>query len=139
MRRTIFVGLIAILLSGLLGLGVRYWRHWRFYSWFRRDKPDIEKVGGTVLVYDFDRTEPVDPQTMQQCVEAVQRRLPWHTTAEANGNTQIAILIPRYKDPAGDVVEVKMRMMLAGTLEFRILANELDDRDVFEDLQTFFA
>jgi hypothetical protein len=139
MRRTILVGLVAILLSGLLGFGVRYWRHWRVYSWYPRERPDIQKVGGTVLVYEFDKTEPLDPQTMQACVEAVQRRLRWPAMAEANGNKQIAIVIPRSNDPMGDVNEVKIRMMLAGTLEFRILANELDDRDVFEDLQTFFA
>ena len=138
MRRTLLIGLAAIILCGLLGFGVRYWRNGSLLSLLRRDKPDIEKVGGTILVYEFNRAEPLDEQTMQASVEAVQGRLPWHATARAQGNKQIEILIPRYKDPVGEVEEVKRRLMITGTLEFRILANERDDRDVFEELQDFF-
>src|SRR5262249_15224397 len=138
MRRTLLIGLAAIILCGLLGFGVRYWRNGSLLSLLRRDKPDIEKVGGTILVYEFDRAEPLDEQTMQASVEAVQARLPWHATARALGNKHIQILIPRYKDQVGEEDEVKRRLMLTGTLEFRILANERDDYDVFEELKVFF-
>jgi hypothetical protein len=135
MRRVLIFGLGSLLVAGLLVIGAFVF----FGGLWRRTKPDIEKVGGIMLVYEFDREEPLNEETMFDCVNAVQGRMPWHCAVRARGNKRLEIVIPRYKNLAGDVEEVKKRMALAGTLEFRILANQLDDSDMLDELHVFFA
>jgi preprotein translocase subunit SecD len=137
-RRSKINGLVAMIVLVATGAGL----------WLARDrlglrKLDINEVGGVVLVYEFDRQQPLDAATMKQCQENVQRRMQEIKVRQVNvrtlGNNKLEIVIPRNKDLPGDVHKVKSMLSRSGTLEFRILANLNDDGEVFAAIESKFA
>jgi preprotein translocase subunit SecD len=108
------------------------------YIYFSRGKPDIRKVGGTILVYEVDETTvPADYQSGPM-VAAVQRRLDaagfGYATVLAANDKRIEIQVPRRNvDPEVNLDTVKKLISQQGRLEFLIAANPRDDRAAIDD------
>ena len=129
-------GVIAVVLVATIALGVA----WQFYQ---ARQPDIDAVGGTILVYQLDRrpnnavgknnAEDVDTAAM---AEVLERRLAYdglrHVKVRPGGADQVEVLIPRVGDHQADVQSIKAMVARVGRLEFRVLANSIDDRQAIE-------
>ena len=123
-------------------------------------KLGIDLSGGVILVYEFegrvegdradqgeakegeeaegdeeqeeaDETEPVN---MDELVQAIRLRIDpgglRELTIRQRGENQIEVIIPEATDE--DLARIKRRISRAGTLEFRILANQRDHGDLIE-------
>lgn len=99
-------------------------------------KKGIDLAGGTNLIYELEekKEEQVTPELMQRMVGAVSRRINPAGTKEvvvrAVGRNRIEVIIPG-ADPAA-VDEIKDAMTKLGSLEFNIVANMKDNRDLIE-------
>ena len=115
-------------------------------SWETAFRLGIDLAGGTNLVYQVVGTpdKPLPTNTteltsfMDQMVGAVKRRLDPAGTEEITvrrvGSDRIEVIIPR-ADP--EVVLEKKRMMTRlGSLEFAMLANRRDHRNLINEAQT---
>jgi len=115
-------------------------------SWETAFRLGIDLAGGTNLVYQVVGTpdKPLPASTteltsfMDQMVGAVKRRLDPAGTEEITvrrvGSDRIEVIIPR-ADP--EVVLEKKRMMTRlGSLEFAMLANRRDHRNLINEAQT---
>jgi preprotein translocase subunit SecD len=96
------------------------------------DVPDINEVGGTVLVYEIDRRKEPPPD-LDAVAGVLQRRfqaagLP-HVTARPLGGGQVEVGVPRAGDHAEELARVKALLARVGTLEFCVLANSHDDAE----------
>jgi len=96
----------------------------------------IDLAGGTNLIYELDESraegEPIDNALMDRMVGAVTKRINPAGTKEIVvrrvGRIRIEVILPG-ADPAV-VEETKELMTRLGTLEFSIVANERDHRDI---------
>ncbi len=131
-------------------------------AWFGNYRKGIDLAGGTILVYEVDlaktlaaksgdTTDSTDEsgqtglssEAMQRLAESLKRRIDPVDTKNVIirpvGGTRIEILVPftpTSKKEAGTedfVQEVKDLVSRVGVLEFRILANDTDDKEGFED------
>ena len=124
------VGLVLVLVvtGGVIGI-------WQFY--FRSPaKPDFDKVGGTILVYEIDRghdnKEP-DADLTASMAQTLERRLDFAWVLPLDKG-RVEIRIPRSGEKHdNDVQRVKDLVAQTGLLEFRILANSVDDKDAIKD------
>jgi preprotein translocase subunit SecD len=116
---------------------------WQLYR--RLSKPDFERLGGTVLVYEVDSDAPsAEPLDVEALAVAVRRRLDPANVAGITvlpaGKNRVEVRIPRAgPDHAGQVRGAKELLAQSGTLEFRILANEVDDPDAIEAARRLLA
>ncbi|GAF93783.1 unnamed protein product, partial [marine sediment metagenome] len=105
-------------------------------------KLGIDLSGGVNLVYEVDQAKKIDDRTlgkaeMDRLIEAVNRRVNpggvKEITVRQIGIEQIEITIP-YVDEA-EARRIESDVSRAGTLEFRILANDRDHRALIERAQ----
>lgn len=102
--------------------------------------PDI--VGGTNLIYEVDRSNE-DPNAVEKVVAQdfrvpLMNRLNPAGTLEinirANGDDQIEITIPAVDD--AEIAEIERLITEAGILQFRIVANQNDHKDIIDRART---
>ncbi len=103
-------------------------------------KYGIDLSGGALLVYEVDQSKKIDPseslsgQQMDNLIAAVGRRVNPGGQKEVAirkfGAEQIEIIVPE-KD-ANQVERIEGIISRAGSLEFRILANTHDNKDLIE-------
>jgi preprotein translocase subunit SecD len=127
---SIFVGLAVILVAGITIGGIYLYRSWR-------SPPNIDKLGGTVLVFEVDNDErPLVGYDPEDLAAALKRRLDFAgkrgIRVLAISPTRIEVGIPRAEAHDEWLSQVKALAAQTGKLEFRILANEHNDRDVWE-------
>lgn len=152
MQRNFLRGLLICLIpTALFGAAA-------FFGTYRKG---IDLAGGTILVYEVDLTKSqaakgsrdradadaeergLSREDMQKLAESLKRRIDPVDTKNVIirpvGGTRIEILVPftpTSKKAAGTedfVQEVKDLVSRVGVLEFRILANDTDDKEAFED------
>ncbi len=99
-------------------------------------KLGVDLRGGAILVYEIDpaKREPGKPVDMDRLIAAVSRRVnpggQKEVTIRPSGADQIEIIIPEVDNAELDRVEKTISR--AGTLEFRIIANERDHKSLIE-------
>src|SRR6185503_14027148 len=92
---------VSILLLGVVVGGV---------AWFSlpRQKPNIDEVGGTILVYRIEQKEDAD---IKQTVEILQRRFDYdgmaHVTVQAGEANHVEIRVPRVGDNEENLKSIK--------------------------------
>jgi preprotein translocase subunit SecD len=122
--------LVVLLLVVCAGAGWYAWHVWR-------RPPTIEEVGGTRLYYEIDMGRaPKGDFDPKDLAKAWQRLLDQDYGAgivvRPVGVHVIRIDVPRQDDHAALVEVVKIRVYQMGELEFRILANQNDDKEGIE-------
>src|SRR5262249_47827424 len=118
---------------------------WYLYFRSAKDRIDIAKVGGVLLVYEVDGARaPADADSqMDALARAVQRRLDRHErrsiAVRPIGNRRIEIAIPRGReDHAALAADGKTPLPRVGKLEFRMPATTHDDADTVERAEEYF-
>ena len=126
-KKSWLAGLVLVLFIAGITIGI-----WRLY--FR--KPDFDKVGGTILVYEIDKGndgQAAGADLTAMMAQALERRLDF-ACVKALDNGRVEIRIPRRGEiHAQDVQRVKSLATMAGQLEFRILANSSVDEKAMDD------
>jgi preprotein translocase subunit SecD len=91
-------------------------------------REDFSAVGGTILLYELEDKQPFDEALF---TKAIQNRLDEaelsHAHVRVAGPAQVEILVPRRQDHDKDLEDVKALVARQGKLEFRVLANSVDD------------
>jgi hypothetical protein len=126
--------LALLIVSALAGLG------WFFF--LRPPTPlDINKVGGTILVYEIGES-PFKPGKLDELATAVHERLRdigHHSpTVSIVPPRQIEIAVVRELGHEDQVQAIKDLLATVGRLEFRIVANRHDDRLALDVAEDFF-
>ena len=103
-------------------------------------KLGIDLRGGVQLVYEVDQTkkenrnETLSSQQMENLIEAVKRRVnpggQKEVTIRKYGAEQIEIIVPEVE--TAEVDRIERIVSRTGSLEFRILANNRDNKDLIE-------
>jgi SecD/SecF fusion protein len=120
---------LVLVAGGLTWFGIQY---------LRRQPLDVNKVGGTILVYEVDQEKsPPESYKPEELAAALKRRLDpadlTSITVRSAGENRVEIVVPRASDhPAEDVRLVKDLVAREGTLTFVILANRRDDAPAIE-------
>jgi preprotein translocase subunit SecD len=111
----------------------------------RRRPPwlDINKVGGTILVYEVDQAEPLTADRSHALPQAIENRVDpdgdLSVTVRLLGKRRVEIVVPRQGNRHGEDVErIKDLIGRVGSLEFRILANRHDDEDAIQIAKKYF-
>src|SRR5262245_27477495 len=94
-------------------------------------RPDINVVGGTILVYEIDPgregADPAEHADVERLASILERRLGAMdlaaVTVRPGGKDRVEILIPRVGDQAEQVAHVKLLVSHVGAMELRVLAN----------------
>jgi preprotein translocase subunit SecD len=116
------------------------------YVYHRYIHPDVQGIGGCVLVYEIDRQRSPGPDSRDELVAALRKRLSSAglTRAEVRpvgtDRVQIEVLRPDPRtsgDLRDEVALVKELATLVGRLEFRIVANNVDDADAIAQAQAY--
>src|SRR5262245_31079758 len=153
MHRNFLTGLLIVLIPCVL-LGA--------FAVFGQYRPGIDLAGGTILVYELDtaklekgKKDPgadtadgLDTEQMQQLAESLKKRIDPVDTKNIIirpvGSTRVEIVLPFVPKTGGkskaavtedDVQFVKDIVAQVGVLEFRILANQIDDAEAIRDAQ----
>jgi SecD/SecF fusion protein len=96
-------------------------------------KLGIDLSGGTILVYEVDRTNQTRPVEMDKLIAALKKRVDPEGVKEIPirqiGGGRLEIILPQASNE--DVEEIKKMMTDVGSLAFRILANRKHDLDKF--------
>jgi SecD/SecF fusion protein len=124
--------LIALLTGGLYLAGVF------------RPRPDVHVVGGTILTYEVDDADLAADVRLDDLTAAVKRRVDpadlHNILVRAAGEHRIEVVVPRGPANQGALVEqVKALLATVGILEFRVLANDHNDRDAQEAARKVFT
>ncbi len=99
-------------------------------------KLGIDLSGGVILVYEVDQTakKPGEVVDMDKLVAAVARRVnpggQKEVTIRKYGVEQIEIIVPEVEE--AEVQRIERIISRAGNLEFRILANNRNDKELIE-------
>jgi SecD/SecF fusion protein len=100
------------------------------------DAKDEKKPAGTVLVYQIDpSSKPADPPAdLKKAIAILDKRINtgWLPRARIRETPGQRIEITVFKSDPASVEQVERRVTLAGTLEFRILANTRDHRALID-------
>ena len=106
------------------------------YKW--PPKLGIDLSGGLMMVYEVDQTKKKDPNEkvdMEKLIDAVKKRIDPSGTKETTirpyglGKEEVEIIIPNVAET--EVPVIKEAISRIGTLEFRILANSRDHKQLF--------
>jgi len=93
-------------------------------------RPNFDNLGGVVMAYKFQPNETADAKLL---VESVQRRLDFagldYVRVQALPDNEIEIRVPKTEQMKKDIEQVAMLVSQQGVLEFRILANDVDDKE----------
>ena len=105
-------------------------------------KLGVDLQGGVILVYEVDQSkrasqEPLSGDEMDKLIAAIQRRVNPGGTKEVvirkYGNQQVEIICPISKtEGAAEVDHLKRMISSVGDLQFRILANTRDDKELID-------
>ena len=130
-------------------------------------KLGVDLVGGTILIYEVDQERERQrrnlekgesnasfrrAKTSQELAEAVKRRIDpddvQNITVRPAGENRIEVILPtgshrqkadgKKNVSSGQVMEIRRLIEQVGSLEFRIVANEIDDGKAFADAETLF-
>jgi SecD/SecF fusion protein len=137
------IGRGAVLLGMLIGVGVAICGALlAWHAYLSRLVPTMERNGGTALVYELDEATPLADYQPEEMAAAVQRRVNPsdvnYVKARPAGDNRIEILIPRWGEHEEHVRQVKDLVAQVGVLEFRILANQADESDVYDSARLYF-
>jgi hypothetical protein len=105
---------------------------WYYYPPAR---PDVNEVGGTILVYQITGRDPNSPPAAKQVIADHLQRLctygghPDVKVLPAAEPDRVVVCIPRTSNHMAEVQRIKNLANKSGRLEFRILANHRDDQD----------
>jgi preprotein translocase subunit SecD len=96
-------------------------------------REDIDRLGGTILVYELERP-PARDEDVQRLVTVLQRQIDEaglrHVTVRSGGNDRVELLVPRVGDHPWNVGRVKELIPSGGaSVEFRILAHPKYDEN----------
>jgi SecD/SecF fusion protein len=103
-------------------------------------KLGIDLSGGMILIYEVDKTQLKKDQTvdMDKLISAITKRINPGGIKEINirkyGSDGVEIVIPDVDEVAAD--RVAQMVSRVGTLEFRILANNRDNKSLIERAQS---
>ncbi len=169
MRRNFLLGLVICLVPvavAALYVGRGFYREAHGETGFRRG---IDLAGGTILVYEVDLTKTearklgedraaaqqnasgLSSEEIKRLAESLKRRIDpadlRNVVVRPVGTTRVEIILPFTGSTGGDkagatedfVQEVKNLVGQVGVLEFRILANELDDAQGIRDAERLIA
>ncbi len=129
-------------------------------------KLGVDLVGGTILIYEVDQERERQRQslesggkytfagakTSQALAEAIKRRIDpsdvQNITVRPAGDNRIEVILPTGTHRAnaegkkelntGDVAKIRSLIEQVGSLEFRIVANSVDDARAFSDAEKLF-
>jgi SecD/SecF fusion protein len=97
-------------------------------------KTGIDLSGGTILVYEVNRSATAGNVNLDELITALKRRVNPEGVLDIPirklGNNRIEVILP--KATSEKVEEVKRKMTNVGSLEFRILANHKTDAGAIE-------
>lgn len=99
-------------------------------------KLGVDLSGGVILVYEVDqeKKDPTKPVDMPRLIEAVSRRVnpggQKEMVVRQYGQEQIEIILPKASDE--EVRDIERTISRAGTLAFRILANQKENARVVD-------
>ncbi len=98
-------------------------------------KLGIDLKGGVILVYEVDQTQKgAGSVNMDDLIEAIQRRVNpgghKEITIRKYGLEQIEVIVPEVDE--AEVQRLERLITTTGNLQFRILANTRDDKDLIE-------
>jgi SecD/SecF fusion protein len=99
-------------------------------------KLGVDLSGGVILVYEVDQStkRPGEPVDMDKLVAAVARRVnpggQKEVTIRKYGTEEIEIIVPEVDEV--EVQRIERIISRAGNLEFRILANNRNDKEIIE-------
>lgn len=99
-------------------------------------KLGVDLSGGAILVYEVDKSKQTTdtPVDMDKLIASISRRVnpggQKEVTIRKYGDEQVEIIVPEKE--RSEVDRIKRTISRAGNLEFRILANNRNDRDVIE-------
>ena len=135
-RKRIAVCLLAVLVLAGLGAGGVY-----LYRALR-PRPDMRKLGGTMLVFEVDEDdERAANFQSEELAPALKRRLDPSDvkgiTVRLLSPTRVEVGIPRTEGHDEHVRWVKSLAAQTGCLEFRILANSIDDKDAIAEAEAY--
>ena len=105
----------------------------------KKFKLGVDLKGGTILVYEIDPDKKPENYNKDQLVAALRRRIDpaglRDIVIRAVSDTRVEIIIASTSQE--DVEQVKDLIQRVGSLEFRILADEHDDRDALKAAADF--
>jgi hypothetical protein len=123
-RKKLLLGSLALVILFVVGVS----GYGLLERWLR---PDINRLGGTILAYAVDEDRAPERYNLWDVVAALQRRLDpsgrQGIEVRATGDRLVEIAVPRVGDHAARLEQIKKLVVPQGSLEFRILANEEDD------------
>jgi SecD/SecF fusion protein len=99
-------------------------------------KLGVDLSGGAILVYEVDQTKKEAGKTvdMEQLLDAIKKRVnpggQKEVTIRTYGKEQVEVIIPE-KDEA-EIARIERIISQTGSLEFHILANNRDDKELIE-------
>lgn len=108
-------------------------------SWVSAIKLGIDLEGGTNLVFEAidSKDKPINADIMQQMVVAIGKRVNPTGTEEVVvrtvGRNRLEVIVPGAKPE--DVARIKKRIVELGSLEFAILANQTDHKEIIQKAQ----
>jgi uncharacterized protein (TIGR03067 family) len=110
--------------------------------WVLRRKKEIDKLGGTTLVYETAQDKLTD-EIQRRLRESLLDRLDGDRRLDIDiafpNRAQVEIRIPRGDDHAKIVERVKWLMSQKGNMEFLIAANTEHDGDALKEIEKWFA
>src|SRR5262249_4968124 len=133
--KTLLLGLF--LLGIVLTLAGGGW-----YLFVTLTKPTLERHGGTVLIYEVDKDGPREESSNaeQMAVDLKRRTDPTdahNVTVRPVGDSRFEIVVPRRNNHEVRVREMKELITQVGALEFRIVANDVDDKAAIRATRDF--
>ena len=99
-------------------------------------KKGVDLSGGAILVYEVDQTKKTPDQTidMDKLIAAISRRVnpggQKEVTIRKYGVEQVEVIVPEVND--AEVQRIERVISTTGNLEFRILANTRDNKELIE-------
>ena len=99
-------------------------------------KKGVDLSGGVILVYEVDQSQKTKDQTvdMDKLIAAVARRVnpggQKEVTIRKYGVEQVEVIVPEVDD--AEVQRIERIISTTGSLEFRILANTRDNKDIIQ-------
>jgi SecD/SecF fusion protein len=108
-------------------------------NWFHLG---VDLSGGTILVYEVDKTKTKDDYTGkgQELADALKKRIDpadllSATIRSVGGGDRVEIILPlrgQNKEEREEIEQIRYRIAQQGKLEFRILANTKDDKEAID-------
>jgi SecD/SecF fusion protein len=129
--------ILCVLPVALAGLMVA----WAFYAYQHGQggfKLGVDLVGGTILVYEVDPNKKLEDYKPEQMAARIKRRIDpadlYNYTVRPVGQDRVEIILRTNEE---EVQRVKNLIAQAGSLEFRLLANEKDEKDAISAARSY--